>query len=225
MPQKANLGENEYLRLHNQLIKRNYHLIGYREFHNKYEELGLVAPRKREGREAGYRQDKNGMTAILWITYDLVHHQFRESDAAWLLICNELGNAVYFSGPIHRTQNFVRTIGSLACIGEIRLHYWPYCPDKNCKARMKVATGKKNPKQKYFECDKFKSHLDKKPLFRGWDYGIPWDKYPLAYKFVLERRRRRAVWRKKLQKEGKPLNQAMKKRKKWLITKPENIRH
>ncbi len=224
MPKKVDLSNKAFFEIKNWLVGTlKYRQVGKTEFQNDFERLGLVPPRPRKGREVGFVLTLNGYTAKVWPTYDILQGKFIESDAAWFLICQG-DNALYFSGPIHRTEHFVQTLVSLAWVGRIRLENWPLCPEEMCRATMQIGTGKKNLKQKYLYCPHKEYHLDSEIRIESWDYGMPWQFYPKAHKFVLERRKRRARWYKKLKQDGKEPNQAMKRRKRWRITKPQNIR-
>src|SRR3989344_3368690 len=84
-------------------------LLGFREktireFINEYERLGYKAPRPIKGREKAFVFTANGLTVIVYTTFDEKNWCWREkgTDQMWVIIVK--GDLLKFSNPIKRTK-------------------------------------------------------------------------------------------------------------------------
>ncbi len=219
MPKRAVLTVNDFLTIKNELERLGFREVGIYEFRNDFKRLGLQSPRKVSGREVGFKFEANHLIVKVWTSFEKKTGEFRKKDAGWVLICQG-DDARYFSGKLHRTKNFVARILSFAWISKWKVEHRPLCPV--CHAFMEITTGSKNPKSKYWSCEKILSHPNGKKSRLDWDHGITREKMPKAYLFLMKKRKKAAKYRAKLRKEGKPTDQAMFKRKKWKRKRPEN---
>lgn len=217
MPQKGSFSVEDY----NDFIFKLYH-IGFRklsvgEFKKEFVRLGLIAPRPIEGREAGFIFDANKIKVIVWTTWLENHQTIRESDSGWVVVKqDDEAHPVYFSGPYHRTQNFFLNLYRNAWLAWFRAINRPIC--SKCKQWMKIHRGKAM-KSRYWICSENDKHPDKLPIFLDWDFGLP----QRAKDFLKKKRKIKAKRIARLIKEGKEPYSALKKRKPWIITRPENL--
>ena len=199
-----------------EMRKMSYRVLNRLEFRKDFVRLGLIAPRRKPGREIGYRFFSNGLEAIVWTTFLVGQNKPREEDLGWALI-REGDKVLYFSHPIRRTKGFIRKLLSYAWLVRHRVEHRPLCPE--CKDYMKVARGK-GLKSRYWICMKKSKHKDGKPVFLDWD----WELGPRAIKFLKKERKARRKYHQQRKKEGKSTDQAMLKRKKWKTMRPENVK-
>jgi hypothetical protein len=68
------------------MLKEEFRLISNNEFRNNYLRLGLQAPRKRNGREAGFVFNANNLTVFVWTTFVVAEGEARPEDSGWVLI-------------------------------------------------------------------------------------------------------------------------------------------
>lgn len=221
MKNSASLGINDFYDIKRNLEKINFSQIGFLEFKSDFERLGLRAPKKITGREIGFKYEIFGLTVIVWTTFDAKNLEFRKvgTDAGWVLI-KKGDRVLYWSGPIHRKDNFVRRILACAFICKYRLDNLPNC--QICKHRMEIAKGK-GFRSRYFNCPNWLNHPDRKKYRLDWDFSIDKEKMPKAYKFIMERRKQRERQRKKMISLGKETDTKAKSRKRWVVGNPLNV--
>ncbi len=181
------------------------------EFRKDFERLALKAPSPRTGRESGFSFTANGLLVVVWSTFVESEATARETDAGWVLI-KEKDNPLYFSHPVHRTNNFLYRLLELASIARQRVLHRPLCPI--CGALMRITQGK-GLKSRYWSC-RSPAHVGMARL--SWDEGLPSE----VLERVMRIRKERAPYKKKLKSMDKKPGIAMLKRKGWTIGKPEN---
>lgn len=202
------------------MIELGFRRIWKGEFQKDSQRLGLVAPRPRKGREVGFKIHANGLTAHVWTTILEDEQVPREKgeDAGWVLI-TERDKARYFAHPLNRIGDFLGRLYKRAQVARLRVLERPLCP--TCDAAMRIAFGDA-PKSRYWECFKLTQHPDGKPVWSRWDIGL--EKYPKALAFAQQERKNRKPHQDKMRAEGKaPVGTAMKKRRPWKATRPENV--
>lgn len=213
MPAKVLPNTEAFTWLSHNLVRRGFRIISRREFKNDFRRLGLIAPSPREGREIGFIFSANGLDVVVWTTFLDEEERARDKDAGWVLI-RDGDRARYFARPLNRTKNFVAKLLKAACIARQRALHRPLCP--TCKQRMRIAYGDAW-KSRYWECKR--PLLHRSPVFLPWDHDLPKE----VLDSVLETRKKREPYRNKLRKEGKRPGAAQRKRKRWKVTRPENI--
>ena len=183
------------------------------DFKKDFMRLGLIAPRKRYGREIGfYFSHPNGLSIIVWTTFLVDENVAREEDSGWVLI-KEGDEVPYFATPIRRTKRFFLRILRNAWLAKYRVIHRPLCPI--CNAYMKIQKGRALG-SRYWIC-KSENHPGKIGR-EDWDKNLP----PKALSYIKQNRKARASYRKKRLEEGKTVGQARIKRKKWKVHKPAN---
>jgi len=195
------------------LQRRGFRLINTHERRADFRRLDLRAPSPREGHEAGLVFSANGLEVIVWTTFVIREGRAREVDAGWVII-KDGDQARYFSHPIHRTANFLKTLLWSARVAQLRALNRPLCPV--CGARMRIANGK-GLKSRYWRCTRPAFHTDDQ--WKDWDCGLP----PLALAWVKDMREKRRKYRKKLKNEGRTPGGALKRRIGWKVGKPHNV--
>ena len=211
MPQQVLPDEDDFAFLKKELEKLGFREITGVEFYNQFKRLKLKAPRRRLGKEVGFMFYANGLTVFVWTTWLRKEKRARKEDAAWVLI-TEGGEAPYFSHPIHRTKNFIRNLLCQAWIARWRILHRPLCPE--CSQFMQIVRGK-GVKSRYWSCLNIGEHESKRPVRLSWDHGLP----PKAKKYVDDLRKKRAAFRAKQRKAGKPAPQKIFERKPWKKSK------
>lgn len=192
-------------------MRRGFRKITSTEFRKDFERLELKAPTPRLGKESGYSFFANGLTVVVWTTFVESEGSARERDAGWVLI-KEKDDPLYFSRPMHRTENFLYRLLEQASIARQRVLHRPLCP--TCSALMRITQGP-GLKSRYWSC-RSPAHVGMVRL--SWDEGLPTE----VLERVLRVRRERAPYTKKLKALGKKPGAAMLKRKRWTVGKPEN---
>ena len=213
MPVKRLPTLEEFSDFKQKILDQGFREILKPEFTKTFERLGLVAPRYKEGREIGFSFSANNLHVIVWTTFLAVEQKAREQDLGWVLI-TEGDKAQYFAHPFRRTAGFLVKLLRYAWITKFRIVNRPLCPV--CGKYMKISRGS-NPKSRYWLCPKNDIHNSKESM--TWDVGLG----PKAQKFLDGERALRARYNKMLKKAGKPINQAMRKRKRWRVNKPQNV--
>ncbi len=193
--------------------KRGYREFSRNESKRDHWRLELEAPSPREGREVGFVYTANGLTAVVWTSYDRSLGRARDTDSGWVLI-KEGDHRKYVARPMRRTKNFLHTLLTYAAIARLRVQNRPLCPI--CQAHMSIVNGK-GFKSRYWQCTKPEFH--KRPTRLPWDVGLPSE----AIKFLQTERRARARYRKKLLEQGKSPGSALKSRIGWKIGRPDNM--
>ena len=207
MPEQRLPSHKDFSVFEEELTKRGFRRISSPEFSSQFYRLGLKAPRPRIGRELGYLFYANEYTVFVWTTWLPKEEAARASDAGWVLIA-ERDNVLYFSHPIHRTKNFLQNLLMQARIACWKVRHRPLCPE--CLNFMSIVQGRAL-KQRFWKCDRKKSHVGGKERFRSWDYGLPEDVINFLKPIRKRRRKRYAT----LRVEGKEPHQAMLSRKRW----------
>jgi hypothetical protein len=177
----------------------------------------VVPPRPREGRELAFvydekpprdKDESDDLSVVAWTTYLLAAGYARKKDCGWVVI-DEAGIGRYFI-PIHRTKNFKKHLLLEAQIARCRVRTRPRCPI--CGTRMKIANGE-NPGARYWRCHA--GHASE-----TWDHQALKDALtPEANKHLLRRRKQRDAWYEKCHKAGKPIRQAVLRRRGWVKVK------
>ena len=194
--------------LGNELRKLGFRRISKKEWNFTRDTTELKVPRKRTGYEIGYLYYANGYRVYVWTTLDADTEKAFDSDAGWVLIVGKNNKRLYSSPRLHRTKYFISRILSYAWICKWKIDHRPVCSE--CNNPMKLVRGK-HLKQRFWKCNNRKHHSHKKAFTVSWDMELP----PKAQKFLDEKRKKRARYRKKRRKEGKSTDQQMLKRKKW----------
>jgi hypothetical protein len=177
------------------------------KFVDDFKRLGLRAPRRRRGREAGFYFPVNGFIVKVWTTWLRKEGEAREEDSGWVLI-EKHGVAVYFRRPMRRTQNFLITLFDRARVTKERIEKVPHCQE--CNSLMEIANGRKL-KDRYWRCELIGKHPSGKPCWRRWDVCLSPESRAIAEAWREEEARTdaRAIAR------GKKPHQAMLDRKPW----------
>ena len=142
------------------------------------------------------------------------HGKARDNTQAWVIITGD--NKLLKSYNFRRTENFLKRFETYALISQFRVMNRPFCP--KCKNLMKLAIGK-GFGSRYWRCDNPKVHA--KYTREDWDSGLP-EKF---MKFLEKERKVRKPYRLKLKAQGKEPGAAARKRKRWKVTKPENLKN
>lgn len=195
------------------------------EMKKDFRRLGLRAPRPIRGRETGFVITINGLTVVIWSTFDEKLGKWRPKgkDQMWSLILD--GDKKKYTCPVRRTKYCLQTIINLAWIAKQRILNRPVCP--HCYNLLNIIIKRhehgeeeiKGVTYSYFWGCIDKSYKDE-PVFIDWDHGLT----EKAKKFEEKRRAQRRRYRKKREKEGKSFGQARERRKPWIITRPENVK-
>lgn len=207
MPKLVLPTEFDFACLADELEALGFHKMTDKEFRKTMQHISQ-APRKQEGRQVGFVFYAKGLRVCVWTTWLKYQNRPKKSAEAWVIIEDE-NRALYFSHPMHRTKNFVRTLLKQAWIARWRGLNRPRC--KECGEFMKIAPGK-GIKSRYWRCYKKKKHASNRFVALDWDYGLP----PKAKKYVEGLRKRRAKYRKKRKQQGKPVDVAIKNRRPWI---------
>lgn len=211
MPKQVLPTEISFRAFEQGLLRRGFRKITGTEFRKDFERLALKAPSPRPGRESGFAFTANNLTVVVWSTFVESEGAAREKDAGWVLI-KEKDNPLYFSHPIHRTENFLYRLLEQASIARQRVLNRPLCP--SCSALMRITQGR-GLKSRYWSCSS-PAHTGRVRL--SWDEGLPSEVLARVAKI----RKARAPYKKKLKAQGKKPGTAMLKRKGWTVGKPEN---
>jgi hypothetical protein len=211
LPPKVYPLPEEFWEFDRQMLALGFRRITRIEFSNTYHRFGLVAPSPRKGREVGYAYSANGLIGKIWSSWLPEEETIRDEDAGWALI-EEGDRAVYFAPPLNRTKNFLSTLLKYAYVVRWRVLYRHLCPQ--CHEFMHIAKGK-HPKQVYWICRRWQHHVGRHFIFRDWDWGLP----PRMKKFLMERRKIRALYRKDLADRGIVVVRALFRRTGWKKTR------
>jgi hypothetical protein len=193
--------------LERELLARGFRAISDVQFVSEFRRLGLIAPRPRIGREAGFTFSRNGLVVRVWTTWLRREKILRDVDAGWVLITKG-DSALYFSHPLNRTKNFFLNLFRQAWIAKFRVQNRPHCPD--CNAFMEIVRGPEL-KERYWRCDRVERHGDRTARSYRWDIGLP----EKAQAYIDGLRRERMRHEEKIIIAGGKPHAAMLKRKPW----------
>ncbi len=172
MPPKAPLlSAEDYQLLRELLLQTGYTPISKKHKAKEMERLALVAPRRLEGSEEGWRYSSNGYTAVLWTSFLPTKQKFRDvgTDIGWVIITQ--GDEIAYSAtPIPRRKDFVLRMARKAWVTKWKIDNIPLCPC--CNARMAIYR-RPMTRQYLFVCKKSEQHHDGVFRFRSWDYELP----------------------------------------------------
>ena len=186
------------------------------EIKSDFERKGLVSLKPKKGREIGFIFSANGLDVRIWTTFLVDDLTPRPSDFGWVLITNG-DKAEYYAHPFRRTKNFFTNILRYAWICRWKILHRPLCP--KCHGYMDI-TRTKHLKARYWSC-KNKAHAGEK--FReDWDCSLTVGSK--TQKFLDKQRKIRHKYNAKRRKAGKEINVAMRKRRMWVVTRPENFK-
>lgn len=90
-------------------------------------------------------------------------------DAGWVVITDLAGRACYFAGRTSRTKNFVTTLLRRAWITQYKLRHWVNCAA--CGAPMEICT-RSDTGGNFWGCFQKERHVDGKPVWEDWDFGL-----------------------------------------------------
>ncbi len=182
-----------------------------------FERLGLIPPRVITGRETTYSYTNHEYTVVVHTTYVEKENRWRGKgeDAGWVLI-RKGDEAVYFARPFQRRSGFILKLLRYAWVTKWKVDNRPLCPECSGYMYIKRKTGSR---QYFWMCDNKGYHSDETALFRPWDYMLP----KKATEFVAIRRSYTEKYNLKNKKKGIVRKPAPLIRKKWEITKPENL--
>jgi len=187
--------------------------IGTEETRKKLHEQNLHQPRKRKGREIGFKFYRNGLCVYVWTTYLHEKEEAREEDSGWVCI-TEGDTAKYFSEPLKRTKNFFKNMLIKARIAQYRIIHRPRC--LYCKDTFLDIVRGRGVRSRYWKCGNTNRHEeDVKVYTLPWDTGMP----PKARAFLDKKRKKKKSYNKKRIAEGKETYTAMKNRKPWKAKK------
>jgi len=204
-----NLEDIEYLQ--RELGKLGFRPISPIERKKDFLRFGLVPARLQPGREIGFSFSANGLSVKVWTTWQMDEGVAREQDSGWVLITSG-DHANYFARPLHRTKRFCLNLLKTAWIARWRVLHRPLCP--SCHQFMDITRGR-GIKSRYWICKRKQRHPDNEIVRLNWDHNLP----PKAKRFVTARRRKRALERKRNEREtGKSITSAVLRRKPWIQT-------
>lgn len=214
MPKQVLPSELDFAYFADELEALGFREMTDEEFYESFKKKRLKAPRKRYPKKQNHRQVgfvfyAYGLRVCVWTTWLKKQDKPKKSSEAWVII-EDKNKALYFSHPIHRTKNFVINLLRQAQIARTRIINRPLCPKCNDWTWMKIVQGR-SVKSRYWRCSRKAYHKNNKPEYLDWDCGIS----DADKAYLKPIRKKRAKYRKKRKKQGKPNNVAMKKRKTW----------
>lgn len=205
----------DFLAFQKEMLKMNFKRNEKKEFKNDFYRLGLMVPRPRIGREAGFEFFVNGLRVKVWTTFIEEMEQARASDLGWVLI-TEGDIAKYFAHPTRRTKNFFKNLLQDAKACKERIIARPVCQDKKCRRLFVIQKGKGGGR--YWTCGNKEYHGNDLPA-QSWDTGLSTE----SMHFVTRKRKQRKQYAEKRRAEWKSVGRAKIIRKKFIITCPQNI--
>ena len=216
MPASVLPNVTDFLFIRKNLLSWSYRDKNSQEIRKMIDRLGMIFPRKRKGREAGFIYSANGHDAKVWTSFLPEEGKARDAgeDYGWVLIAKG-DRAVYYTVPFMRTANFVQNLCRAAWVIKWHINHIPNC--RECKARMDIY---QNPVTgaTFYVCWRKERHENKKPKYSDWDKNLP----PKAKAFVESRRKLRQNYREALKKAGKKVKPRRTTRKRAIITKSQN---
>jgi hypothetical protein len=189
----------------NELVPRKFKFVqGLEHFRETTKDEKAIAPNPRIGAELGFVYTKDNLTVCAWTTWLLFTDRAREKDSGWVVIEQD-GVGIYYV-KVHRTKNFAKHLLIEARIAVWRLRTRPTCPV--CARPMRIEYGKGRG-SRYWRCPFRHSRV-------SWDHETFLNGLSKEAKQHLRRRRRqRETWYKKCRKFGKPIREAMFRRRAW----------
>lgn len=191
-----------------ELLRRNFYKTSARELCERFPRLRLIAPRKIEGSEVGFRFFENDLEVVIWTTWLEKAQRARATDAGWVIILDEKMDVCYSSRPLHRTRNFLTNLLIQACIARARVLHRPRCVE--CGHFMKLVHGR-GVKATYWRCARRLDHKGGAARSVPFDYGLPQE----ALDYLVKRRRAHRKALRNLRAQGKSPFVAMRQRKRW----------
>jgi len=177
--------------------------------------LGLKPPRrKREGPTRGYEYHFRGLRVRVWTTWLIRENRVSDTGSGWVLILDG-DRIVYSSHPLHRTKNFLNRLLMRAKIARARVRNRPICPIHKCWMVMCHRRGVM--KSLYWGCPRI--HPSGKMVWASIDDGLPKE----AMRFLRPSRKKSEKYRRVVRRQGKDPFTALKRRRAWKISRPENI--
>jgi len=192
-------------RIAQELTARGFFPVqGLDHFRSTTKDECAIPPRPRDGAELGFVFQKDDLAVVVWTTWLLSRGDAREDDCGWVLI--EQGNEGIYFIPVHRTKHFVERLLMEAKIARCRVRNRPIC--LRCGERMSISRGN-GLGSRYWRCTRCRASNE-------WDTDAFLTVLPAEAKQHLARRRnRRERWYDACRKNGKPIRQAMLRRKPW----------
>jgi len=199
------------------MTKLGFRVISGTEFKREARRLELRAPRPVEGRETGLSYYANRILVVVWTTWMAEGQTIKKKDSGWVVVKQDYDKKpVYIDGPFHRTENFLLTLYQNAWLAHFRATNRPLC--SKCRQFLRIRRGKYF-KSRFWSCGCINYHDDKKPFHLDWDYGLP----ERAKIFLRRKRKTSAKWLEKIRELGREPYSAIKKRKPWVVGRPENL--
>lgn len=223
MPERVRITPETFERIKKWIIDHGGRILGDKEKKKTYESIGLVPPERkvRNYGEVGGIFFINGLIIFVWTSFVMKTMEDNWQDHGWVLIISR-DQKKFFAQPKNRTANFEQNLIRELEIALARAHARPNC--SICKRRMSIY--KKYNKNKeggvvsistMWACFNKEKHA--RPTFEDWDTGLS----EKQKKFVNSRRKFRKKKRDSDKEKGVTRTPAAKKRKKWTITRPDNL--
>lgn len=191
-----------------ELLKRKFYKTSARELCERFSRLRLIAPRKIEGSEVGFRFFENDLEVVVWTTWVEKEQRVRTKDAGWVIILDERMDICYSSRPLHRTKNFLANLLMHARIARARVMRRPRCVE--CGHFMKLVHGK-GMKATYWRCTRRLDHVGEKAHSLPFDHDLPQE----ALDYLAPRRRMHRKVLRRIRAQGKSPFAAIRIRKRW----------
>jgi len=194
--------------------------INKSQFSKNFQRLGLHKKRKFKFSEPeigfAYSSHFSPYKIICWTTFMESEYKMRDkgTDLGWVIILKG-DKLIYSARPFTRHNNqFFLHLARYAWIAKKRIDSNPLCP--TCDMQMIIYRRRKT-RSYFWGCVNKDKH--EKPISILWDHGLG----PKAIKFLKIRRSRTKAYNKRNQKLGRQPVPRAKTRKRWKITKPENL--
>jgi len=153
-------------------------------------------PRRRKGKEVGFKFGANGLEVWVWTTWLEEQNTIRDEDLGFVIITMD-GKRRYTARPALRTENFFLTLLRRAWLAKWRVVTRPAC--NVCGTFMVIASKKKNPKQKFWKRTCYCIRSETNPRTLNWDFNF--DELPLRAKAWHDAERRDKARNRKRNKE------------------------
>jgi hypothetical protein len=204
MPRQVLPTEFGFLWLKYELERRGFRTLTELERTAFHRMMNSKQSRPIEGREEGFVFYARGLAVWVWTTWLADKRRARDIDAGWIVITKaEGGKGLYFSYPLHRTENFLLNLFRQAWIARFRIMKRPHC--QACNEYMEIVPGP-DLKERYWRCDLSDRHGGGGYRARRWDIvGLP----AKAQTYVDGLRKRRRAENAKVIKAGRQPHQAM----------------
>ena len=189
---------------------------------------GLIPPRRIViAGEVGFKCSLNGYTVKVWTScVREAVERCREAplfsrgeavgrppgeDLGWIVVTDAFNHAQYFARPSLRTKNFVRTLCRRVWITLWKVQHRPLC--EKCRKFMHIF--RKEDGGTFWACLRNAFHETTKPVWLGWDFGLP----PGALAFALAWRSEFHRYLKRERARGNNPQRARTIRHGWIETK------